>query len=457
MDFSGCVNAKDSDIPKTPLITPEKNSIIQSATPTIHITQMQIWTNTPVPSVIETVLPPTSTWTSTPQLIENKDEILECSGRGLPQSPNIEFSLPGTIIYLDDSGAIYYLGGAPLKQASLVTDEQGFDVFGVSPDGEWLAYSQKEPSTDIAFPVTRTLTLLSSGGEKIEQTLDITEFLSEIADDEHLDGFNENISYWINNNLIYTAIDTAKTNPSGPITSHDLIKIFDPFAAQWKNNILNTLPNWSSYWEMEDNSVALSPDLSRAMYMSDSGLVLRDLEKEFNLWTEVSYMDKLYSGVLMRWNPDGTLVAVAPWNWFGDQAPPLVMTRDGMEQRWIGNEEFPYTYGPSFVRALSWSPDGKMLALAGLSNQSNNIEPYIYIYDYQTNQFVFRCPIVRKEGDLPQKIIWSPDGNYLAYAFLDYPEGNPLQVMDLRSGELFELAQNAKIVGWSYKFPVELP
>ena len=445
---------KSTETPFTPL---ETNPTIQIPTPIIITTPTATLTDTPLPSPKKTILHSTATYTPTPQMIENVSSILDCSGGGISHPPDEDFSIPGTIVYRGTEGTLYTIGGSSLTKSKIVTEDLWIDVIGFSPDGTWLAYSPEEPEIDPMSSTTRKIILLSNKGERIELTVEITGFQSEIGDDEYIDGFNDNLSYWINNNLIYAMLDLAKPNNSGPITNHTLTKFLNPFDGTWDSSVLEDLPNWTPYWEMEDNSVGLSPDLSRVMYMSKSGLVLRDREKDANLWVESSYTDKWYSGVLINWNPASTMVVVATWNRIGDQVPPLMMSRDGMNQRWIGNNEFPSTNGFSVVRAISWSPDGQRLALAGQANLGDNIIPYLYIYDTKPQKFVYRCPIIRTANDLPQKIFWSPDGQYIAYAFLENNQEDPLQVLNIQSGELTTIVQGAYIVGWSDKFPAEWP
>lgn len=96
---------------------------------------------------------------------------------------------------------------------------------------------------------------------------------------------------------------------------------------------------------------------------------------------------------------------------------------------------------------MRWSPDGQYIALLVWAGEDTGES--ILIYDFVAEKYISRCPIPRSDDTTPN-LIWSPDNKYLAYAGLDYP----LIIMDVQSGELFQLAENARAVGWSDKFPV---
>jgi hypothetical protein len=50
-------------------------------------------------------------------------------------------------------------------------------------------------------------------------------------------------------------------------------------------------------------------------------------------------------------------------------------------------------------------------------------------------------------------LIWSPDSRYIAYTTPEFP----LRVIDLHTGMVAQLVENAIAYGWSDMFPVEWP
>jgi WD40 repeat protein len=99
------------------------------------------------------------------------------------------------------------------------------------------------------------------------------------------------------------------------------------------------------------------------------------------------------------------------------------------------------------VEDLQWSPDGKYIAILVWEGEATGES--VIIYDSITQKYLSRCPIPRSDDRRPH-IIWSPDNKYLAYVGVDYP----VIIMNVQSGELFQLVDKARAVGWSDKFPV---
>jgi hypothetical protein len=79
----------------------------------------------------------------------------------------------------------------------------------------------------------------------------------------------------------------------------------------------------------------------------------------------------------------------------------------------------------------------------------------LFIYDTGTWQFVYSCPIASYKPS-PPRLLWSPDGAYIAlYTFSS--SLSPLLILEVKTGEIIELVQDAIAVGWSDSFPVEWP
>jgi len=359
-----------------------------------------------------------------------------CPKSGVQTTPSTSFGIPGTIIYQNRFQGLYTVGGNPLSYSKLpLSEEEKYSAFGFSPSGEWFAYSPIEysPANQIIFE-SPEIVLLSANGERIEHTFSVKRFEDELPIEFHFAGFS-GYSHWINNTTIYAALYSVTSSSPSHIDDTSF-KVLDPFAGIWREDLLEGLPdgtNWSPK--------GISPDLTRMLYIDD-GLVLRDLEKGIDIWHDKDLFAGF--GVLMFWSPDSNTVAYANLFDSPEDRTVVLISRDGMAKSIMGTS---LPLSGLLVDDLRWSPDGRYIAL--LVWEGKDKGESILIYDFVAEKYISRCPIPRSEDTKPN-IIWSPDNKYLAYAGLDYP----LIIMDVQSGELFQLAENARAVGWSDKFPV---
>jgi WD40 repeat protein len=362
-----------------------------------------------------------------------------CPKSGVEILSSDNFGIPGTIVYQKDFQGLYTVGGTPLVYSQLpVEEEQNFIAFGFSPDGQWFAYSPLEASAngDPIFESPKII-LLSADGERIEHTFSVEDFTDELQVAHVLEGFS-GYSHWINNSTIYAALYSINPDPNTTRHINDLPKVVDPFMGTWREDLLKDLPPMSS-----SSAKGISPDLTRMLYMSGDGLVLRDLEQGIDIWHEADLFAGF--GALMFWSPDSQTVAYANLFASPEDRTVVLISRNGTVK--------PITASLAplsglLVDDLRWSPDGRYIAL--LMWEGEETGESILIYDFFAEKYISRCPIPRSDDRRPH-IIWSPDNKYLAYVGLDYP----LLIMDVQSGELIRLVDNARAVGWSNEFPVE--
>jgi WD40 repeat protein len=330
------------------------------------------------------------------------------------------------------------VGGTPLVYSHLpVDEEQEFIAFGFSPDGEWFAFSPLESSSN-GDPVFESpeIVLLSAQGERIEHTLSVEGFADELQVAHVLQGFS-GYSHWINNAMIYAALYSMNPDPNTTRYINDLPKVVDPFAGVWRNDLLEGIPETSSSYPK-----GISPDLTRMLYVNGDGLFLRDLEKGVDIWQDNNLF--AWFGALMFWSPDSQTVAYANLFASPEDRTVVLISRDGTAQPIMGHT---LPLSELLVEDLQWSPDGKYIAILVWEGEATGES--VIIYDSITQKYLSRCPIPRSDDRRPH-IIWSPDNKYLAYVGVDYP----LIIMNIQSGELFELVDKARAVGWSDKFPV---
>jgi len=386
------------------------------------------------PTTVESIGTPAPTSTKSYAIAD----IPVCPKSGVEILSSNNFGIPGTIVYQRDFQGLYTVGGNPLVYSKLPVDEaQEFISFGFSPDGQWFAFSPLE-SSENGDPIFESpkIILLSADGERIEHTFPVESFTDELQIAHVLQGFS-GYSHWINNTTIYAALYSMNPDPNTTRHINDLPKVIDPFMGIWREDLLKALPAMSSSY-----AKGISPDLTRMLYMSGDGLFLRDLEKGVDIWH-----DDLFAGfgALMFWSPDSQTVAYANLYAFPEDKSVVLISRDGLARSIMGGA-LPLT--GLLVNDLQWSPDGQYIALLVWEGETTGES--VIIYDFVAQKYLSRCPI-RRSNDTHPNLIWSPDNKYLAYVGIDYP----LILMNVQSGELIQLVDKARAVGWSDKFPVE--
>ena len=109
------------------------------------------------------------------------------------------------------------------------------------------------------------------------------------------------------------------------------------------------------------------------------------------------------------------------------------------------------------IRGFSFSPDGVSIALTvnRYDREAKIDTSMLYIYSITQKQYTFRCPFFGYPISPPERMFWSPEGNYIIPNTNSWPM--PLLVFDFRSGKVFELAEEAGNGGVSDQFPTSWP
>jgi WD40 repeat protein len=154
------------------------------------------------------------------------------------------------------------------------------------------------------------------------------------------------------------------------------------------------------------NSLAFSPVNSKLL-IGGSGngyLTFWNLETGEGVSVEAIYRSpenmRYTAGLLLglAFSPDGNLLAVAGLN--------------GNVQIWDVAQRVPVSAidtGSVTVRKLAWSPDGTRLAGAAYDSKGG----VVYIWNPSNGEYLDRLP---SDDELVYSLDWSPDGNWLAYA-----------------------------------------
>jgi len=413
---------------------------------TPQVTQTRPSSNTPSPSPSPTIDPGQT------QLTETDEQAIPiCSGKGQIVSQPTGFGITGTLVYqMNIYTGLFTLGGTPLHSGQISLADAKISVYGFSPDGQWLAYAVRESSSDeeIVF-ATPTIILLSFTKERMEQKIDVGLLEEELKDRcPSCRGFQffDSAGEWINNGLLYIHLGARPPKEEGSMFS-SLPQIFDPFTGDWQNQWFEDLPDLYEIYptRVGIDHIKLSPDLSRVLYPAQSGgIILRDVIQGTEILFDREFATP--AGESIKWSSNSAFVAVVNMLYVGPKGRRLLLiSRDG-DFKEIVNDIYPLPEMEPV--SLSWSSDGRYLAFVDGHNNVN-----LYLYDTQSDEYVYRCPLPGIINGYPS-LIWSPDSEWIAFSYL--PEG-PMQLLSVQTGEVTELIENANPVGWSDDFPVDWP
>jgi WD40 repeat protein len=447
----GCTSINNPTSTNTNAAT---NTVVIPATRTVTSTTIFVTPTSkpliiPTQALISTVKPSV---TPTPEPVINS--IPTCTGKGQIISPLTDFGITGTIVYqIDNHKGLYTIGGAPLTQGKIVDQQQDVNVYGFSPDGNWLAYAPyiDNPTQEKIIFITPKILLLSAEGEQIEQMISIDGLDEELhnrcvgCQGYHFWG---TLGEWINNDLIHLYLGAS--NNHGP--SAWMPKVFDPWSGNWQDQWYSDLPDLYTITPIQGgfHSIQLSPDLSRTLYPDEhGGIILWGNTQGTEIWSDSQFENDY--GEYIEWSPDSKMVAAVN-DFYPEKHRLLLITRDG-EVTELVNASTPQ---PEFYAgSLSWSPDSRYLVFTGrIGNLDQVGEDYLYLYDTQTKSYVYRCPLPGINDFTHAGLVWSPDGQWIAYQ--EQPN-NAMRLLNVQTGEIIEVLKNAQPVGWSDKFPVEWP
>lgn len=361
--------------------------------------------------------------------------------------PPADFGINGTLLFQDGEGmGLYTLGGTPYRQTrQLVDATQEAVVLGFSPSGHWLAYVtvQRVPERSPGME-TPTMVLLSDTGERIERLIDLSAYQDVLKECcPFNDRFGVWYGYWLNDQLLYVEIHSSDSTASGMVSA--LPTIYDPFTETWYQ-WFEELPDRYEIGavRIKGHEIGLSPDLSRVLYpVRSGGITLRDIPDKREIWSDSGF--ELYKGEFIRWSQDSQHVALANFLIKPPKTSLLIISREGNVLRIVNGT---YPSAEFQLIGMNWSPDGRYLAIIGWSETTN-----LYLFDTYTSRYQYYCPMKVKNEWIPYPI-WSPDSAWIA---LSANVDTPLYVMNVPTGKLYELLDNAIVKAWSGKFTTEWP
>jgi hypothetical protein len=436
--LTGC--SSQSRLPSTSVPNTAENtkSIIDEKEPN---TKVPIATEVPQinsPTVVASQTPipllatskPTSSLNVTMEEIDKNDTIPLCLGKEF-QKAGKDFSVPGTIVVqLENKIGLFRIEGIPSKLTKLpIPDQQPLHIFGISPDGKWLAYSPIFRSLNLeTLSENPKIILLGSDGKRIEHSLDFQWLRKIEASGYQLKEFAG--GFWLNNTTIYAMVNSIMPDDH-PQIGHFYPVIFDPFDGNWLFDETKFLPILDGF-----NGFAISPDLKNIIYDNDG---ISIIEKK-NSTTEKLWSDKnaIYSGNFFgQWSPDSSRVV------FASQS---IKTNNGNEVYLFSKDDkklmkFQNSEIGNFYKSVYWSTDSKYFAFL----TSEGSDKYnLFVFDALHYEFVIECPLAAKNSPQPE-LIWSPDNSWIAIS----QKNMPIRVLNINDQQGVELNVTGKAIGWS--------
>jgi WD40 repeat protein len=280
---------------------------------------------------------------------------------------------------------------------------------------------------------------------------------------------------WVNDETMLLYI--AQPHPEYPDASPLMIKaLLNPLTGEWQPTYLEGLER------KQTGTVSFAPDMTRVLFYSEAEgrlpeIQLWDREREAILWSQEDLQDTFFTSDSKNWtgsaawSPDSNWVAFTAVESRNEDGWSLgvgvyLLDREGGAGKII--TDFHVRYGPPFTAGtLSWSPDGRYLAMSVSIAGSDSDGPYVqedrfYLYDLKNDDLLDLCwsrELHSGYNSTMRTLVWSPDSRYLAYvanvSVLEDGQRLPrtLILVDIYTGEVIELVENAvRLGGWSAHF-----
>ncbi len=302
----------------------------------------------------------------------------------------------------------------------------------ISPDRKWIAYER-------ISPYQGTLIIANAKGQT-EKIIDL--------EDLKLIG-------WLNNEQLVLRMPAyIPTSTANPVVGNEnkfvypTLLILNPFTGEQRTLEPNFpdlrspewLPNWGDW-----NGLVYDPSLTHAVYPSNRGLTLRDLDNG----RTTSFPDFDWTEAFPQWSPDGSRFAFAN-NVIGAKMSSEIFTIDLDGQvRQLSNLNAYYA-GGYISPAFSWSPDGSYIAFW---LKVETLDFSLSVLDTATGEVVNYCvggPFNIAVDTLP---LWAPDGTQIVLE--NYVPGGTSRVVlvDIVHGVAAQIGEGLKPVGWLVETP----
>jgi hypothetical protein len=238
-----------------------------------------------------------------------------------------------------------------------------------------------------------------------------------------------------------------------PVTLRNAEIILTAHEATGIATVVRWTPRGVEHLDVSGWAVGLSPDGSRLLIADGTARDGLDIVRTDG--TKVASAPRAHFGDGMgetaTWSPDGSKVAYA--------APPgfssvyteryrrlFVMNADGTNAR-----RLPYYAlgGPPFAANVRWSPDGALIAFAGLESSARPYARAIYVVSGDGVGPARRIVIDDADVHRPSQPAWSPDGSKIAFSAADARWSSALYVMNVDGTGVRRIAAGGHDPVWS--------
>lgn len=341
--------------------------------------------------------------------IAEADGFVNCQNGTSPTPIKQDFQFSGDLLFMkSDRSEILAFNGETHEFTSIYRTpiDSSYDISPLSPDGKTLVISFQKPSEMGALSIT----ILSNRGAVENKKIPLPVW------EQNQDRTNSWFSVdWANNNYL-----------QGVLYDKERIEdelwepwLLNPYQLEWKS--LSSINNFIG--QVERSGFSIAPDLTKVLYINKQyQLILYDLIRNKILW---EYSD--YDGVSPNltspnlsdavWSTEGNLLALPITRNEARTPGILIIDRNGsiVNSIYFGDYQF----------GLSWSGDGQLLAFYEDRSVTNgarieSVQPVVRIMDMKDGLLRDLCLLNEQttpsQGISNNRIIWSPDQQYLAYS-----------------------------------------
>ncbi len=335
------------------------------------------------------------------------DKLIGCNNGTHPVPIEQEFKFTGDLLFMRrDRSEILAFSGETHEFTSLfhMPSDELYDVAPLSQDGKALVLSRQDRNQ----VNTLSILLLPNHGS-IEQKQVSLPMLKE----------NPNKVYswlpvdWANNNYLQGVL-SEKGNTGDELWSPWLL---NPYQPEWKT--LSSISKDAN--QAQASGFSISPDFTRVLYVDmQYHLVLYDLIQNKTLWEYDDY-DGVVPGLASptlsdaTWSKDGKLLALPVTSKDG-KPTVLILDKDGKSVDSIGFDNHQHGF--------SWSEDSQLLSFyedsCTIADCKDKPGPTIQIISAKDGLLSNACSLTENTiptaGIINNRIVWSPDQQFLAYS-----------------------------------------
>jgi len=426
--LAGCSTPVPTNVPQTAeLATATKlEQLAETPLPVVSATSAQP-VNTSTPAITSSPTPEPFTPTATIPV----EARLEFQSLDMLSSLPTDVKISGKFVlvapYRNYDWQIYVWDMDSGDRQTLVPEGMGAGNVMISPNREWLAYTQGEGELgEVESPYTLVV-VAANGHERLEiPHQDGWGALSQWLDNEHL---------IIRRTSLISALDSSFTAQFvlNPFTGELFELPQDP------TDLLvdYPIPDWQGL-----GMISYDPTLTRRVYPNEQyELVLENLQTHEIL----SHFLATVWDSIPRWSPDGAMFVITNDENIGNGQMDFELysvTYDGQIDKLTN---LAAHYSETFIYSYSWSPDGQKIAFWLSTNSENPSHYNLAVLDMVTREVTLYADIDTSYGRPP--IIWSPDGHQLLIGVTS-PDSERSILVDLDENWAAPVTDGMIPVGW---------